>query len=74
MIKYSLKIHYLIVQIDLLLKFLLQKTVRKFSLNKIKGPVSFKKRTGGAFDKVVIFTEVGGGHFNNDIFHAFQVS
>ena len=66
-------LHYLIVQIDFF-KFPLQKTVRKFSLHKIKGPVSFKKRTGGAFDKVVIFTEVGGGHFNNDIFHAFQVS
>lgn len=24
--------------------------------------------------KVVIFTEVGSGHFNNDVFHAFQVA
>ena len=51
-----------------------QRTVKKFSLNTVKDPVSFKKRTSGALDKVVIFTEVGGGHFNNDVFHAFQVS
>ena len=26
------------------------------------------------FAQLVIFTEVGAGHFNNDVFHVFQVS
>ena len=44
--------------------------------------MAFKKRdlndgkniAAGAFAQLVIFTEVGAGHFNNDVFHVFQVN
>ena len=56
--------------------------VRRFSLFKIRDPVAFKKRDlkdgkkigAGAFAQLVIFTEEGAGHFNNDVFHVFQVN
>ena len=56
--------------------------VRRFSLFKIRDPVAFKKRDlkdgkkigAGAFAQLVIFTEVNAGHFNNDLFHVFQVN
>ena len=55
-----------------------QVAVHRFHIKGIKDPVAFKKRkenaTDSPFTRVVIFTEVGGGHFHNDVYHVFQVS
>ena len=52
--------------------------MHRFDIKGIKDPVAFKKRkenaSDGPFTRVVIFTEVGGGHFRNDVYHVFQVS
>ena len=54
-----------------------QVAVHRFDINGIKDPVAFKKRKENAndspFTRVVIFTEVCGGHFHNDVYHVFQV-
>ena len=55
-----------------------QVAVHRFDIKGIKDPVAFKKRKENAndspFTRVVIFTEIGGGHFHNDVYHVFQVS
>ena len=54
-----------------------QVAVHRFDIKGIKDPVAFKKRKENAndspFTRVVIFTEVCGGHFHNDVYHVFQV-
>ena len=67
---------------DICIIFSFKVTLQRFGLYRVKDPVAFKKRNGnqgrnaaaGPFTQVVIFTEIGGGHFNNDVFHAFQVN
>lgn len=59
-----------------------KEVIQHYNLYRVRDPVAFKKRgetdnknSDGKeqFNRVVIFTESAAGHFNNDVFHAFQV-